>query len=66
MGGLVSPVPDSRRVQDDQALAVILAMKKARLCGEDAFYRMPAKAPPALAWSERDLYAAFPAALIAE
>lgn len=29
----------ARRVQDDQALAVILGMQKARLSGEDAFYR---------------------------
>ena len=61
----------ARRVQDDQALAVILGMKKARLCGEDAFYRMLAKVPRAqartwLAWSERDLYAALPAAFIAD
>ncbi len=53
----------ARRVQDDQALAVILGMKKSRLCGEDALYRMMEKVPREqartwLAWSERDLYAA--------
>lgn len=61
----------ARRVQDDQALAVILGMKKARLCGEDAFYRMMTKVPRDqartwLAWSERDLYAALPSAFVAD
>jgi hypothetical protein len=35
----------ARRVQDDQALAVILGMKKGRLCGEDTLYRMMEKVP---------------------
>src|SRR6185436_7880111 len=35
----------ARRLQDDQAVAVILGMKKGRLCGEDAFTRMLAKVP---------------------
>jgi hypothetical protein len=47
-------------VQDDQAPAMILGMKKGRLCGEDALYRMMEKvrreqARTWLAWSERDL-----------
>jgi len=61
----------ARRVQDDQALAVILGMKKGRLCGEDALYRMMEKVPREqartwLAWSERDLYAALPAAFVGD
>jgi hypothetical protein len=53
----------ARRVQDDQALAVILGMKKGRLCGEDALYLLVEKVPREqartwLAWSECDLYAA--------
>lgn len=61
----------ARRVQDDQALAVILGMKKGRLCGEDALYRMMKnmsreQARTWLAWSERDLYAALPTAFIAD
>ena len=61
----------ARRVQDDQALAVILGMKKGRLCGEDALYRMREKVPREqartwLAWSERDLYAALPAAFVGD
>lgn len=61
----------ARRVQDDQAVAVILGMKKGRLCGEDAFVRMLAKVPRAeartwLRWSERDLYAALPSGFVAD
>ena len=61
----------ARRVQDDQALAVILGMKKNRMCGEDAFYRMVKKMPREgarawLRWSERDIYAALPSAFIAD
>jgi hypothetical protein len=61
----------ARRVQDDQALAVILGLQKGRMCGEDAFYRMMAKVPRErarawLAWSERDLYAALPSAFVAD
>jgi len=61
----------ARRVQDDLALAVILGMKKGRLCGEDALYRMMEKVPREqartwLAWSERDLYAALPAAFVVD
>lgn len=61
----------ARRVQDDQALAVILGMQKDRLCGEDAFYRMMMKVPREqarswLSWSERDLYAALPSAFVAD
>jgi len=61
----------ARRVQDDQALAVILGMQKDRLCGEDAFYRMMMKVPREqartwLAWSERDLYSALPSAFVAD
>lgn len=61
----------ARRVQDDQALAVILGMQKERLCGEDAFYRMMMKVPRTqartwLSWSERDLYAALPSAFVAD
>jgi hypothetical protein len=53
----------ARRVQDDQALAVNLGMKKGRLCSEDALYRLMEKVPREqartwLASSERDLYAA--------
>ena len=60
-----------QRVQEDQALAVILGMKKGRLCGEDALYRMMEKVPREqartwLAWSERDLYAALPAAFVGD
>ncbi len=61
----------ARRVQDDRAVAVILGMKKGRLCGEDAFGRMLAQVPRSdartwLRWSERDLYAALPSAFIAD
>lgn len=61
----------ARRLQDDQAVAAILGMKKGRLCGEDAFTRMMAEMSPSvarswLAWSERDLYAALPSAFIAD
>ena len=42
-----------------------MGMKKGRLCGEDALYRMMEKVPREqartwLAWSERDLYEALP------
>lgn len=61
----------ARRLQDDRAVAVVLGMKKARLCGEDAFTRLCAKVPKPqarswLAFSERDLYAALPSAFIAD
>ena len=61
----------ARRVQDDRAVAVILGLKKGRMCGEDAFARMLAKVPQPtartwLAWSERDLYAALPSAFVAD
>ena len=61
----------ARRLQDDRAVAVILGMKKGRLCGEDAFGRMMMKVPRGAArtwlrWSERDLYAALPSAFIAD
>ena len=35
----------ARRLQDDRAVAVVLGMKKERLCGEDAFTRLCAKVP---------------------
>ncbi len=61
----------ARRLQDDRAVAAILGLKKERLCGEDAFVRMMSKADRGrarewMAWSERDLYAALPAAFIAD
>ena len=61
----------TRRVQDDQALAVVLGMKKGRICGEDAFTRLCAQVPRPkarswLLWSERDLYSALPSAFIAD
>jgi len=61
----------TRRVQDDQALAVVLGLKKGRICGEDAFTRLCAKVPRPkarswLLWSERDLYSALPSAFIAD